>query len=297
MRRSRLARFCLTLSATCVVWLMPGVVAAQDHSWLYAAVTDASGAPVLDLTADEFELTMGGTVLTVASATLDAAPKIALIVDNSQGMAEAQSPLRAGLMAFLETLAPEHAVGIFSIGGQIRRRVDFTTEREELIDTAGAIFVESGSGMRLLEGLMETWDRRFEDEDQWPVFMLVVSDSFDASNFASEHAYNEFARELLIREATVHAVVLVTGRGMGFQASSNLAQNTGGGFVTINTPTGLPDSLTQLAERLNAQAAQQLTRYRVVYELPDDPGTGAFTMRILRPGVSLQAFADRRLPQ
>ena len=298
MRRSRLTRLSFTVLAMCVVWLTADVVTAQNHGTLYAAVTDGTGTPVLDLTADDFELTMDGNMVTLASAELDAAPKIALLIDNSQGMAEAQSPLRNGLTTFLETLDLEHVVGIFSIGGQVRRRKDFTTEREELIDTAGGVFVDAGAGMKLMEGLMETWDRRFEDEDPWPVFALVVSDYPDSSGFVSEDDYNEFVRELQIREATVHAVVLVSGQlGLGFQLSSNLAENTGGRFLSINNPTGLPGSLTELAEAVNAQAAQESTRYRIIYEVPDDPGSGQLSMRIRRPGANLQLFPDRRLPQ
>lgn len=299
MQRSRFAPLFPALLTMCLVCLTPDVVMAQNHGTLYAAVTDRSGAPVLDLTADDFELAMDGTALTLASVELDTGPKLALVVDNSQGMAEAQVTLRTGLMNFLETLDRELPVGLFTIGGQVRRRKDFSTEREELLDTASSIFVDTGTGMKLVEGLMETWDRRFEDEDRWPIFTVIASDYPDTSGFVNQDDYNEFVTELRLRGATVHAVVLLSGQlGQSYQLAGNLAQNTGGSFLPINNPTGLPNSLTELAEQVNAQTTQASTRYQIVYEVPDDyAGSGELSMQVGRSGTSLRLFADRRLPQ
>ena len=298
MLRSRSTELSVPVLAMCFLWLAPAHAMAQEHGALYAAVTDQNGAPVLDLTTDDFELTMDGNVLTLASAELDAAPKIALLVDNGSAMADANSPLRSGLEAFLDTLAPQHTVGIFTIGGQVRRREDFTTERDKLKDTAAGVFVDSGAGAKLMEGLQETWDRRFEDEDPWPVFALVLGDGADASSFMSEDEYREFVTELRVRQATVHAVVLLGGIGGSvFQIASNLAELTGGRFLTINSASGLPESLTELAGQLNDHAAQASTRYRIVYEIPDDPGNGELSMRLRRQGLGLALFANRAFAQ
>ena len=64
--------------------------------------------------------------------------KIALMVDNGHAMHEerAISSLRNGLVAFLDTLGPSHEIFLATIGRQIFRRVDFTTDREELRDSA-----------------------------------------------------------------------------------------------------------------------------------------------------------------
>ncbi len=297
MHRSRLTATHPPVLAMCLLWLLPAVVTAQDQGVLYAAVTNQNGEPVLDLTTDDFQLTIDGNALTLASAELDSPPKIALIVDNGSGMANANSPLRSGLAGFLDTLAPEHVVGIFTIGGQVRRREDFTTERDKLTDSATGIFVDAGAGAKLLEGLMETWDRRFEDGDPWPVFALVLSDGADTSGFVSDDDYRKFITELRIRHATVHAVVLNPGTsGNAFQIADSLTGNTGGRLLTINNPSGLPASLIELGELLNTHSAQVSARYRLVYEIPEDGGS-SLNMRLRQPGLSLELFANRGVAQ
>ena len=104
-------------------------------------------------------------------------------------------------------------MGIFTIGGQVRRREDVTIERDKLKDRAEGIFVQQTEGAKLLEGMMETWDRRFEDDDAWPIFVLILGDGADTSGYVNEDEYIEFVDELRRREASTHAVVLNTGRG------------------------------------------------------------------------------------
>ena len=80
----RFAALCVPIVAMCVVAILASRIAsAQGQRRLYAAVADEKGEPVLGLTEDDFELSLDGTPLTVASAELDdAPPRIALLVDT-----------------------------------------------------------------------------------------------------------------------------------------------------------------------------------------------------------------------
>ena len=72
--------------------------------------------------------------------------KIALMVDNGIRIRNGQAinPLRDAVTSFLQTLPPQHLVSLYTIGGNIRRILDFTDNREELIEEGQAIFSDSG---------------------------------------------------------------------------------------------------------------------------------------------------------
>ena len=118
--------------------------------FLYASVVGADGTPVVDLSADDFSLSLDGTPLTVVSAKVQSDPmKVALMVDNGNAMSEANgdTSLRAGLASFVDTLDPVHETGVFTIAGNVQRRVDFTSDRDDLRKGTGEIFAE-GAGQR-----------------------------------------------------------------------------------------------------------------------------------------------------
>ena len=280
------------------------IAAAAQTAWavdrqLFMLVTDRSGQPVTDVTADEVVLEQEGSECTVKDVQLDAAPmKVALLVDNSDAAQQSLNSMRDGLAAFLDTLPAEHEVGLFTIAGQVRRRVDFTTDREELKEQATGLFVDRNSGVVYLDGLVETWERRFEDEDLWPVFVSLVYDGAEASRSVQDDEFNEFARDLVGRGATVHAV-LVSTRGGAIQTtiSTFLTQNTGGMYRALAAATALPETFTELAETMGAQYETVKDRYRVVFECePDNPAAG-IAAGVSRAAVGVRLFPNRRTDQ
>ena len=290
-----------TIGLACLASL---IAAAAQTVWavdrqLFMLVTDRSGQPVTDVTADEVVLEQEGSECTVKDVQLDAAPmKVALLVDNSDAAQQSLNSMRDGLAAFLDTLPAEHEVGLFTIAGQVRRRVDFTTDREELKEQATGLFVDRNSGVVYLDGLVETWERRFEDEDLWPVFVSLVYDGAEASRSVQDDEFNEFARDLVGRGATVHAV-LVSTRGGAIQTtiSTFLTQNTGGMYRALAAATALPETFTELAETMGAQYETVKDRYRVVFECePDNPAAG-IAAGVSRAAVGVRLFPNRRTDQ
>lgn len=280
------------------------VAAGAQTAWavdrqLFMLVTDRSGQPVTDVTADEVVLEQEGSECTVKDVQLDAAPmKVALLVDNSDAAQQSLNSMRDGLAAFLDNLPAEHEVGLFTIAGQVRRRVDFTTDRDELKEQATGLFVDRNSGVVYLDGLVETWERRFEDEDLWPVFVSLVYDGAEASRSVQDDEFNEFARDLVGRGATVHAI-LVSTRGGAIQTtiSTFLTQNTGGMYRALAAPTALPETFTELAETMGAQYEMVKDRYRVVFECePDNPAAG-IAAGVSRAAVGVRLFPNRRIDQ
>ena len=269
---------------------------------IYVEVTDAYGRPVTDLRPEEFRVVEDGQVAEVVTAQLGAEPmRVALLVDNGViiGRRQAMGPLRDGVAGFLETLAPEHAVSLSTIGGHIGWRVDFTTDRAALLASAAEMHSDSGS-VRFLDGIRETWDRRFDGDEAWPVFVAILTDANETSAFMSENRFNGFVADLRAAGVMVHAV-LWTSRARRTTASLvstglalNLVHNTGGRYVAIATATAYGQALRQLAADMTAHHDSFAKRYRLLYELADDRGS-ATSVSVLRPGLDVQLYGDRRL--
>ena len=288
----------LTIVLAChlgVVMGLPGEAAAEERQ-LFMFVMNQSGQPVLDVRADEVRLEQtGGECRLVSLHPEIDGMKIALLVDNSATAADSLNPLRAGLRAFLEELPAEHEIGLFTIAGQTRQRAGFTTDREALAAQVDGLFVERSAFAVLVDGLVETWDRRFDAEDAWPVFVLVVHDGPEGRGSVQGREFNEFVQELIARGATVHSI-LVSTRGGGLQTSVSvsLTENTGGVYRSLAAPTALTRALTELATTMAAHYDEAKNRYRVVFECDPDNPSASINVGVTRPAVDLRLFADRR---
>ena len=287
----------------------PATSYAQVRGYLYASVVDRDDQPVLDLTADDFVVSVGGSELPVVSCVLDSKPpKIALLLDNSNVMSEAGADpmMRDGVAEFLEIVLPQAEVGLFTMARNVETRVDFTTDRQTLRTEAEEVFSERGAGLRMMDALFDTWDERYTAEDTWPVFVLVLTDGSELSNFISDDDYNQFVNDLIQQGANVH-VLLFSGQGalnplnqLGGtqkQYGLSLTEHTGGLYRTINTPTGLPVVLTEFANYLNQQVDEVSTRYRILIEVPEELSRRGISVEVKRDDINLQIFPNRSLPQ
>ena len=199
-------------------------VAAAEEGVLFMFVMNQSGQPVLDVSADELQFQQVGAECEIVSVQPETeGMKIALLVDTSAPAGQTLNSLRGGLRAFFETLPDGHEVGLFTIAGQTRLRVDFTTDRAALLEQTENLFAESSEGAVLLDGLVETWDRRFDEDDPWPVFVMVVYDGAETSGSVRINEFNAFVEELRFRGATAHAV-LVSTRGGGPQTHAPVSE-------------------------------------------------------------------------
>ena len=197
--------------------------------------------------------------------------KVALLVDNGYAARQSLIPLRAGLSTFLDALPPEHEVGLFTTGDQVRLRVDFTTDRDELKDRATSLFADPGTAVFLDDGLVETWERWFDDGDAWPVFVTLVYGGSSRSRVQMGllEEFKEFVVELRRRAATVHAVLVSTpsvpfadaatgpvsadsnvrplgARRGGVMLSTFLTRQTGGTYRALAAATALPKAFEEL---------------------------------------------------
>ena len=288
-----------TLVIGCLAAIVSGApqAARAEDRQLFMLVTDLSDQPMLDVRADEVDVQMAGAECSIKNMHLDSGPmKVALLVDNSDAAAQSLNPLRDGLSAFLDALPPEHEVGLFTIAGQARRRVDFTTDRDELKERATSLFVDRNTGVVYLDGLVETWERRFDDEDAWPVFVALVYDGAEGSRSVQQDEFNDFVIELRMRAATVHAVLVSTrGGNVQTEVSTFLTRNTGGTYRALAAPTALANVFEELGTQMGEHHGAVRDRYRVVYECEPDNASGSISAGVSRANVLVRLYPDRRL--
>lgn len=292
-------RFAIVVALSALL-AAPSAAAAQALGQLFIEVTDGAGEFVPGLTPADFVIREDGTEAGIVSAEPVGPMKIAFMIDNGDRMVEmnALNALRNGMQGFLDAVSPPHEISLFTIGRNIQRRVDFTTDRAELKRSAGEIFLDRGASAVVLDGIRETWERRFEDDEPFPVFVMVLTDGTEGSGNYNENEYVELVNELITKSITVH-VVLLSSRGGSVinQYALNLTGNTGGIYENIAAATGIEQMLVSIAERMNAHYENVAKRYRVVYERPNPPGA-QISASLTRGGAAISGlFAGLRMPQ
>lgn len=273
----------------------PTLTWAEEHQ-LYLLVRNQYGQPIDDLQPGEVIIEHQGTACDVRRLEAGTSPMtVALMVDDSDSAASSINSLREGLAAFLRTLPIEHEVGLFTLSGQPTEVVGFTTDRARLSEQAQSLFVERGTGVVLLDGLVETWERRFDDGTAWPVFVAIVHGGAEASRRVRERQLNEFVGVLRARGATVHALLVSSRPGtVQVDASIFMTENTGGRYRALAAATALPTALTELARTMADHYEAVQPRYRVVFECDED-NPRRIRAGVTRPAVAVQTFADRFL--
>jgi Mg-chelatase subunit ChlD len=262
----------------------------------FVGVTEAGGAPVLDLGAPDFRVTESGVKREIVRAELARTPmRIALMIDTSDAAAPALNHLRAGLLAFLDALQPEHEILIVTTGRQARVRLQPTTDRKKARDSAAGIFPDGGA-TPLMDALLDI-DERFlrKATNRWPVLVVVTADGAESSSPANEKKFNDWIVALPGRGMSAHAFALkYRGGGTPEIVAAHVAQSAGGRFDFMNTSNSLPEKLKELGARLAADYTAMTTRYEVEFQT-DSTDMKPIDVAVARAGVRLQ-MSYRRAP-
>ena len=176
------------------------------------------------------------------------------------------------------------------------RRVGFTTDRAELLEEAADMHVDNAGSVRFIDGVRETWDRRFDGDEAWPIFVAVLTDAIEASAFMNEDRFMGWVGDLRAgrRDGALRALALARGRGSPAQRGDRLRRSTwprtpAAATTQIAAATAFEDTLRQLATDMAAHWEQASIRYRVIYERPDPSGQSV-SVSVTRPGVQPAAL-------
>ncbi len=194
-------------------------------------------------------------VITTSAATT---MRVALMVDTSAATSSSITLIREGVVAFLEALPPEHEVLLVSTGRRTQVRVQPTTDRKKLTDSARGLSNDNGP-TPLIDGLLEVDGRFFRKATgQWCVFVIITGDGSESSTGTDEQAFNKWLTEVTKRGVSASAVVLKSsGTGLPEIVASTLVKATGGHYNVMSNGSTLPDVMKQLANELAYDAVRK----------------------------------------
>ncbi len=272
------------------------VTAAGRVEHVFVEVLDQAGRPVPDLAAADFSLQENNVDLDVV-AVRRGTPRpmrIALLVDNGGRIAARaeRDALRGGLTAFLRTLPPRHEVSLYTLRGRFRRVVGATTDRGDLDDAIGRVRVGARARVGLLDSVREVSEPRYEDDEPFPVIVLVLPNGDEDRGGAREEADLHMAR-LAAAGVMVHAVVLEP-RSAVPGVARDLTRLLRGVYMTLTSRTELSLGLARLASRLADGYERMSMRYRVSYVHSGDEDA-EIMVGVKRSGVDVRPLPQLQL--
>ena len=268
--------------------------ASAREGVLYTSVVDKQGEPVTGLGPDEFVVREDGVrreVLRVTPATEPIA--IALLIDNSLAATDDVRNIRDGLTAFVEQMHKENDIALITIGDRPTIVQDYTRNLELLKQAIGRLYAVPGSGMTLLDAIVETSRGLERREGPRAVIIPVIT---DGTEFSNRH-HRDVIEALERGGAALHAVTVGTFPTSLADPIRNRAtvldegpRGTGGQRVTLLTSMAVEKALGKLARELSNQ-------HKVVFGRPESllqPET--VTVSVTRPGLTARGAVERRKP-
>ena len=240
--------------------------AQSTERQMYVSVLDEDGAPIADLTADEFvvrEDDVRREVLRVSRAT--APMHVALLVDNSQAATVFIRDLRDGLERFVSAMAGGNELAVLTFGDRPTIVLDYRRSQTELLQAVRRVLPRPNSGAYLLDAIYDAARGLGRREAPRPVMVVVTTEGIDYSN----RSYQSVLDSLEESGAILHAIVLTsagaTMRTDAWYRDLVLDQGTrrsGGWRHDLLIGQRIPQTLDALAEEL-------LNQYLLTYSRPE----------------------------
>jgi VWFA-related protein len=257
------------LAAACalVFWAAPDIQAqagARERT-IFVSAVDSQGEPVNGLDLEDFIITEDGRTREVLRVSRAIEPiDIALLADNSQEADDFVGPLRAALRDFVERMADDHRIALIALADRPTILVDYTTNRARLEEGIGRLFSMSGSGMTLLDAIVEVSAGLRQRDATRAVIVPVITTGVEFSNRYGLDVVDA------VRQAGAALQALVMGqpdfgtvpgreRAVVLDAGT---RETGGQHVMLLTESAIRPALQKLARQLSSQ-------YKVVYSRPE----------------------------
>jgi hypothetical protein len=258
------------LAALAVAVSVAGIGAQAQPRRIYASVVDKKGAPVTSVTPKDLVVREDGVAREILKVEPATEPmRIALLVDNSQAATASITFLRDALTAFATRMTVAgHAVSLITIADRPTLQVDATTDLARLKSRGiDRLFAQPGSGMYLLDAIIDTAKGFGKNDVPRPVMVAVVTEGQEFSNAQADTV----VKAIKDAGASFQAVVITEG------AAADLAQDeirqrnivldrgpreNGGSRILAISNLALKDRLDTVASELLGQVA-------VTYASPD----------------------------
>jgi hypothetical protein len=279
-------------------------VHAQKQFSVFAAIVDATGAPVATLQPTDVQVLENGVQARVVKVEpINWPTKVQLLLDNGIGLgATNMNHLKNGVRGLLDALPQGVEVTIVSTAPQPRFLARATTDREAMLKGLALLVPDGGAG-RFVESLSNATERIERDKGNYfPVIVMAGTTAGDRNVLESD--VERLMKRLEQRPTTVH-IVLLTGQTQSSSSGANQTQiglavtkYTHGKFDNINAPTRLATLLPEIGALVARSHEIQNQQFRITVDRPagatGDLGTVSVGARsdLAARSVSL----DGRLP-
>jgi hypothetical protein len=295
----------ITLIACGGSWTTSQVVLAQSRS-LFVSVTDADGATVTDLTAEEMVVRSDGVVCETLSLEPVGWPvRVTVFVDNNRTLAShAIGDMREGLRLFLDALPANVEVGLATIAERPQFVTPHTSDREALATGIGLLAPIPGAAT-FLDALVEEAERLDEDEERgyFPVIVMVATSGEEGSNMERRRPFERMMLHLRDGKATVHTRLFAPtsfrrqGRVSQIRWGIDISRATGGSYESLSVSSAFRNLLAELGRDIARKHRLVSTQYRVTCEPPDGASaTPAIFVGTTRSGLDVLSTTDGNLP-
>ena len=249
----------------------PAVLHAQARErTIYVSVLDRDKKPIKTLQPEDITIREDNAareILRIVPATDPM--QIALLVDNSQAATQRIQRMRDALTAFVNKVATgNNEISIVTMADRATLLLDANKDAKTIVNKGvNRLFAQPGSGMYLLDSVIQTTKGFQKKESPRPVIVAILTEGVE---FSTDH-YETVIDALKNSGTAFYALVLTEG------PEANPAQDeirnrnvvldrgtkeTGGRRETLITEMALQDNLQSIAEEL-------LSQFKVTYARPE----------------------------
>jgi VWFA-related protein len=237
---------------------------------IYVSVLDRNKKPVETLQPEDITIREDNAareILRIVPATDPL--QIALLIDNSQAATQRIQRMRDALTAFVnKTANGTHEISIVTIADRPTLLLDSTKDAKALVNKGvNRLFALPGSGMTLLDAIIETTKGFQKRESPRPVIIAILT---EGAEFSQDH-YQRVLDALKDSGTAFYALVLTEGAEANPAADEIRNRNivldrgtreSGGRRETLITEMALQDNLLSISDEL-------LKQFKVTYARPE----------------------------
>jgi Ca-activated chloride channel family protein len=260
---------------------------------LNATIRDAHDKPVNALTQKDFKIFEDGEQQQIVSFETQEAPFAAVILfDTSGSMEERISIARSAAINFLDGLRADDVAAIYRFDSKTDMVQDFSDSR----DVSDKIFDLKARGMTVLNDAVIRATQELDKRQEKRKAIVILSDGEDTMSRASAEKALKAALAANITIYTVDMSTISFGAAQRRQNQGvlrNLAQKTGGVFISTENGIALRDALKSIVDELQIQ-------YTIAYEpskVKHDGKWHALELRVARPNLTIRTRQGYNAPR
>jgi Ca-activated chloride channel homolog len=242
----------------------PGFQSPKDESTLrvnvrlvnvFTTVTDSRGAPVADLTRDDFQLLEDGVPQTIKVFEKESAIplSIALAIDTSPSTLRDFKLEVSSARRFVHSiLRSEDRLSIFEVTETILQKTGFTSDMKRI--ERGIDDLHTGPGTSIYDAIFLCSESLLDREGR-KVLVLIT----DGGDTTSKADYNGALRRAQQSEAIVYSIIVVpieadAGRNLGGEhALIQISKDTGGKYYYAEGQQQLDEAFRKISDELRTQ--------------------------------------------